>query len=143
MNRDTQEGLPTGQEFLGAGWKFPVQCKAQGEIVLSCYEKDVQEAIQIILSTAPGERLMRPDFGCGIHELVFAPNNTRTAGLARFHVEEALTRWEPRIELQAVQVQADPSNPTLLLIKIDYQVRSTDSRFNLIYPFYLARGEIG
>ena len=129
------------QEFLGVGWKFPVQLDGQKEIAISRYEEDVREAIWIILSTAPGERLMHPDFGCGIHEYVFAPNNTRTAGLLRFHVEEALTHWEPRIELQAVQVQANPSDPTVLFISIDYQVRATDSRFNLVYPFYLERGE--
>lgn len=84
---------------------------------------------------------MRPDFGCGIHDFVFAPNNTRTAGLVRFHVEEALTRWEPRIELQEVQVRSDPGNPAVLLISIDYTVRATDSRYNLVYPFYLERGE--
>lgn len=129
------------QEFLGVGWKFPVQLDGQGEIALSRYEEDVQEAIWIILSTAPGERLMRPDFGCGIHDFVFAPNNTRTAGLVRFHVEEALTRWEPRIELQEVMVRPGPDNPALLLISIDYKVRATDSRYNLVYPFYLERGE--
>jgi len=143
MQESAQSSAVTAQEFLGVGWTFPVQCETQGEIVLSRYEKDVQEAIQIILSTAPGERLMRPDFGCGIHELVFAPNNTRTAGLVHFYVEEALTRWEPRIELQTVQVQADPGNPALLLVHINYRVRATDSRYNLVYPFYLARGEIG
>jgi hypothetical protein len=85
---------------------------------------------------------MRPDFGCGIHQFIFAPNDTRTAGLVRFHVEEALTRWEPRIELREVTVQASSRDPTLLLINIDYQVKANDSRFNLVYPFYLERGEI-
>jgi phage baseplate assembly protein W len=129
------------QEFLGVGWKYPVQLDEQSQIAVSRYEQDVREAIWIVLSTAPGERLMHPDFGCGIHEYVFAPNNTRTAGLVRFHVEEALARWEPRIELQEVQVQADPSDPTVLLVSISYQVRATDSRFNLVYPFYLERGQ--
>jgi phage baseplate assembly protein W len=130
-----------GQEFLGVGVKFPIQLDEQGDVALSRHEEDVREAIWIILSTAPGERLMRPDFGCGLHDLVFAPNNTRTAGLVRFHVEEALTRWEPRILLQQVQVQPDPGNPAVLLISIDYTVRTTDSRHNLVYPFYLERGE--
>lgn len=130
------------QEFLGVGWKFPVALDASGKIELSRYEEDIREAIWIILGSAPGERLMRPDFGCGIHQYVFAPNNTRTASLVRFHVEEALTRWEPRVELQEVMVRADSANPALLLISIDYAVRSTDSRFNLVYPFYLERGEV-
>jgi phage baseplate assembly protein W len=130
-----------GQEFLGVGWKFQVQFDDQGEIALSRYEADIREAIRIILGTAPGERLMRPDFGCGIHEYVFAPNNTRTAGLVRHRVEEALTLWEPRIEIQEVQVQPGPRNPALMNISIDYRVRATDSRFNLVYPFYLERGK--
>jgi hypothetical protein len=130
------------QEFLGVGWKFPVELNDAGEIGFSRYEEDIREAIWIILSTARGERLMRPDFGCGIHQFIFAPNDTRTAGLVRFHVEEALTRWEPRIELREVTVQASPRDPTLLLINIDYQVKANDSRFNLVYPFYLERGEI-
>jgi uncharacterized protein len=87
------------QEFLGVGWKFPIELNNEGEISFSRYEEDIRESIWIILSTAPGERLMRPDFGCGIHQFIFALNDTRTAGLVRFHVEEALTRWEPRIEL--------------------------------------------
>ena len=128
------------QEVLGVGWKYPLQRNQDGTITLSRYEDDVREAIWIILSTAPGERVMSPDFGCGIYDYVFAPNDIHTAGLVRFHVEDALTRWEPRIDLQEVQVQSDPRDPALLLISIDYTVRATDSRFNLVYPFYLQRG---
>jgi phage baseplate assembly protein W len=85
------------KEFLGVGWKFPMQLNVEQEVALSQHEQDIQEAIWIILSTAPGERLMRPDFGCGIHQYVFAPNDTGTAGLVGFAVEEALIQWEPRI----------------------------------------------
>lgn len=130
------------QEFLGVGWKFPLQQNAQNELAYSRYEENIQEAIWVILSTAPGERLMHPDFGCNIHELVFAPNNTSTAGLARFYVEDALIRWEPRIDLEDVEVQADPGDPARLLLSISYRVRTTDSRYNLVYPFYLTRGDL-
>ncbi len=131
-----------GEEFLGKGWAFPVgTTDAGGEIMLSSEEEKIAESVQIILGTAPGERLMRPDFGCGIHDYVFAPNNVRTAGLIRFHVEEALNRWEPRIDLQQVRVQPDPDNPAVILIAIDYRVKSTDSRYNMVYPFYLERGQ--
>ena len=129
------------QDFLGVGWKFPVQLDDTGEIALARYETDIQEAIWIVLGTAPGERVMRPDFGCGIHEYVFAPNNTRTAGLIRHRVEAALALWEPRIDVEEIQVQPDPAEPALLSIEISYRVRATDSRFNLVYPFYLERGE--
>ncbi len=132
-----------GQEFLGVGWASPMECDENtGDVALSRYEKDVEEAILIILKTAPGERLMRPDFGCGIHEYVFAPNNAQTAGMIRFHVEQALGRWEPRIVNLSVEVGKDPGRPEVLLIHIGYTVRSTDSRFNLVYPFYLERGEV-
>lgn len=132
--------MATISDLLGKGWKFPIQLDEQNEIALAKGEEDIQEAIWIILSTALGERLMHPDFGCGIHDLVFAPNNTSTAGLARFYVEEALRRWEPRIDLEEVEVQADPTEAELLLISVTYRVHTTDSRYNLVYPFYLTRG---
>lgn len=132
--------MATSSKLLGRGWKFPFQLDERGEIALSDGEADIQESIWMILSTAFGERLMHPDFGCGIHDLVFAPNNTGTAGLARFYVEDALVRWEPRIDVEEVEVQADPAQPELLLISVSYRVRTTDSRYNLVYPFYLTRG---
>ena len=128
------------QEFLGVGWKYPVKVDKHGDIACSLQEEDIQEAILIILGTALGERIMHPDFGCGIHDLVFAPNNASTAGLARFYVEDALVRWEPRIDIEIIEVQADPVESAKLLISVSYRVRTTDSRFNLVYPFYLMRG---
>jgi hypothetical protein len=130
-----------GGEFLGTGWKFPVRLTTAGEIALVREEEDIREAIRIILGTAPGERLMHPDFGCGIHDYVFAPNTVRTAGLIRYSVEQALNRWEPRIELEGVEAGPDPGDPAVILVVIRYRVKSTDSRFNLVYPFYLTRGE--
>ena len=132
--------MATSSNLLGRGWKFPFALDERGEVALSDGELDIQEAIWMILSTAFGERLMHPDFGCGIHDLVFAPNNTGTAGLARFYVQDALVRWEPRIDVEEVEVQADPAQPELLLISVSYRVRTTDSRYNLVYPFYLTRG---
>jgi uncharacterized protein len=130
-----------GEQFLGKGWAFPVQLNTDREVLLLSDEEKIAEAIQIILCTAPGERLMHPDFGCGIHDYVFAPNNVRTAGLIRFHVEDALNRWEPRINLEEVQVQPDPGDPAVILVSITYRVKSTDSRYNMVYPFYLERGK--
>jgi uncharacterized protein len=132
--------MATSAQLLGRGWKYPLTLDERGEVALSEGETDIQEAIQLILSTALGERLMHPDFGCGIHDLVFAPNNTGTAGLARFYVEDALIRWEPRIDVEEIEVQADPAQPEWLLISVSYRVRTTDSRYNLVYPFYLTRG---
>jgi uncharacterized protein len=130
----------TSRAFLGTGWKFPLEVDEQGNLVLVSEDESVEESIWIILSTARGERLMHPEFGCGIHELVFAPNNESTAGLAQFYVQDALSRWEPRIIVDEVTVHADPTQPYLLLISVTYRVRTTDSKFNLVYPFYLTRG---
>lgn len=129
------------QEFLGTGWKYPIKLNQERAIERSQQAEKVRESIWIILSTAPGERVMRPDFGCGIHAQVFAPNNMRTHGLVQFQVERALTRWEPRIDLEHVEVETDADNPTRLLVTIDYRLRGTDSRFNMVYPFYLQREE--
>lgn len=122
--------------FLGRGWKFPVSLDG-GRIATSAYEESIRESIWIILATARGERRMRPEFGCGLHDLVFAPDSAETAGVAATEVREALILWEPRIELDDVEVQSDPSEPGRLLIHIEYRVRSTNSRFNLVYPFYM------
>jgi hypothetical protein len=129
------------KEFLGRGWKFPVTVDATtGRIAMSEYEKDIRESIWIILSTAKGERVMRPDFGCGIHDLVFAPVNTTTVNLVQRGVQEALTLWEPRIELINVEVSTERADEGRLLVSIDYRVRVTNNRFNLVYPFYLKGG---
>jgi hypothetical protein len=128
-------------EFLGVGWGFPIDWddSKQGFAVAE-YQESIRQAIWIILSTAPGERVMRPDFGCAIHELVFAPNSAATRGQAESHVSEALLRWEPRIDVLEVKAVASGGQDEALLISINYRVRMTDSRFNLVYPFYLDRG---
>ena len=124
-------------EFLGVGWQFPVSLDEQGQIAMAAYEESVRQAIWLILSTAPGERVMRPDFGCGIHNLVFAPNSPGTAGQVIGEVRRALVRWEPRIDLLEVDAVPDQAQPNRLLIVIKYQVRTTNNEFNLVYPFYL------
>ena len=128
------------KEFLGVGWTYPVGTKMNGDIAMSQFEDDIREAIPIILGTAKGERVMRPDFGCGIHDLVFAPINTATITLVENSVREALTVYEPRIELIKVEALSDRAEEGKLLVNIDYRVRSTNSRFNLVYPFYLKEG---
>lgn len=124
-------------EFLGIGWKFPVALTPDGRIERSYYEEDIRDSIWLILGTAKGERRMRPDFGCGIHELVFALNNSTTAGRVEQEARTALILWEPRIELLNLRVTSPPGEPNTLLIGIEYLVRSTNNVFNLVYPFYL------
>jgi len=128
------------KEFLGVGWKFPVSVTADGRIALAADETDIQEAIRIILQTAKGERVMRPDFGCGIHTLVFDSINTATLTLVENSVREALLVYEPRIELLGVKASAPRADEGELLIEIDYRVRATNSRANLVYPFYFREG---
>ena len=128
-------------EFLGKGWQFPIQRdESEERFAVAAYEESIRQAIRIILSTALGERVMRPDFGCAIHELVFAPNNATTRGMAERHVSEALLNWEPRIDVLEVRAVASGAQDEQLLISVNYRVRMTDSRFNLVYPFYLNRG---
>ena len=124
--------------FLGVGWAYPVNADGAGAIQLAEYEESVRQAIWIILGTAKGERVMRPDFGCGIYDLVFEVNSPSTAGRVAQEVRDALLMFEPRIDVLDVQVQA-AGNGEVLLISIDYQVRATDNSFNLVYPFYLER----
>ncbi len=131
------------RHFLGQGWRFPLSIDGRGGLGLSRYEHDIEEAIRIILCTAQGERVMRPEFGSSIHEFVFAPNNATTAGLLAFHVQEALARWEPRIDVTGVNVQPDSLEPSRVLIDIDYVVKSTNDEVNMVYPFYLIPTEEG
>lgn len=128
------------KNFLGVGWKYPVYINFEGKIAKSEYEEDIKEAIWIILGTAKGERVMRPDFGCGIHDLVFTPINTATITLVENSVREALTIWEPRIELIKVEASSEKSEEGKMLVSIDYRVRTTNNRFNLVYPFYIKEG---
>lgn len=128
------------KDFLGAGWKFPLRVDPTGRIVLSRQEEDIKEAIWIILSTAKGERAMRPEFGCGIHDLVFAPNNPATQNLVETSVREALNTFEDRIEILNLNVSSDEADTGKLMISLDYQVKSTNGRFNLVFPFYLKEG---
>jgi len=124
------------QAFLGVGWKFPVQVDAN-KVAISRYDELVQESIRIILGTSRGERVMRPDFGADLKRLAFAPNNTSTAGLAIFYVQESLRKWEPRIELLNVDANPDSESGQILLITIEYRIVSTNTEHNLVYPFYL------
>ena len=128
---------PQDREFLGTGLAFPLQVNPRGEIALVSGERDIAQAIRVILETIPGERVMRPEFGCRLNELVFAPNNSRTAGLAERYVREALGRWEPRIRVTSVTVEIDSQNEGRLEIMVTYEIKAIHSSRSLVYPFYL------
>jgi phage baseplate assembly protein W len=125
------------KDIIGSGWSFPPRIDAQGGISLTNEIGEIDQAIQIILSTAPGQRVMRPTFGCRLHELVFAPNDSQTGAQARRYVEEALGMWEPRIRVTSVRVGPDPNSGHRMLIQIAYELKATHDRRSLVYPFYL------
>jgi phage baseplate assembly protein W len=131
---------PVNRDFLGIGWRFPLQVSADGRIAQARYESRIEESIVLILSTAPGERPMLPDFGCGIHDVPFAPNDSRTIALVVHLVRQALTRYERRIDLLEVGAENSAEAPNLLLIRIDYRIRATNAIGNLVYPFYIKEG---
>jgi phage baseplate assembly protein W len=126
--------------FLGKGLTFPVKLDPTGRLTYSSAEDLIQQSIRLIIETSPGERVMRPDFGCGIHELVFEANTTMLHTRIQHRVREALLKWERRIDVLNVRVESSLEEPTLLLIRIDYRVRSNNSFFNLVYPFFLTEG---
>jgi phage baseplate assembly protein W len=123
--------------FLGVGWTSPVARDGNGHIQLAKYEEAVRQSIRMILSTARGERLMRPDFGCSLHDLVFSTNTGAAIGQVISAVQESLIQWEPRIDVLDVTAIPDAEEPNRLLIDLRYLVRTTNNRFNLVYPFYL------
>jgi phage baseplate assembly protein W len=131
----------TGREFLGIGWKFPLQVTPDGRIAQARHEQRIEESIYIVLSTSRGERVMLPDFGCGIHDRLFAPNNPGTLAMVEKNVREALVAGERRIDVLDVFTEVGPENPNLLLIRISYRIRANNAVGNLVYPFYI--GEAG
>ena len=126
-----------GMEFVGNGIAFPMQTNAIGGVALVAREREIQEAIRLILGTSPGERPMRPEFGCRISEHVFAPANATTAGQLSYDVRAALDRWEPRIDVDDVEVTFDAVDSGVLYIDITYHIRGTNDPRNLVFPFYV------
>lgn len=137
--------MAADDSFLGRGWNFSLRpdsagvgVDAQGQIAEASGDEKIRQSIWVILSTAPGERVGRPDFGCGIHDLVFAPRTAGTLGELSRSVTTALQRWEPRIEVLGVDALPHPKDANGILLEIRYEIRATNSRFNLVYPFYLS-----
>lgn len=127
--------------FVGRGLAFPMRVSSTGGIALVSRDEEIAESMRLILGTSPGERPMRPDFGCPIHDHVFAPADAPTIGLIGFEVRNSLARWEPRIEVIDVQVTQDESQPTLLYIDVTYAIRDSNDPRNLVFPFYVIPDE--
>lgn len=124
-------------DFIGRGIAFPMRVDQSGSIATSSGASDIESSIRMILTTAPGERLMRPAFGCKIWELLFEPINANTLGLMSEAVKEAIGRWEPRVTLEDVRLDPSGQHAGEVLIEIDYVIRTTNDRRNLVYPFYV------
>lgn len=129
------------RDFLGTGWQAPVATDHRGDIELSSGEDNIEENVKLILGTAQGERVMRPEFGCAIHDYVFSTIDLTTLSLIEDAVRDALIRWEPRIDIEDIDARPDESQPNRVLIDIEYRIRSTNSTANMVYPFYLEEGE--
>jgi uncharacterized protein len=123
-------------EFVGNGLGFPLRIDPTGSLALVSDHAEIRESIRLILGTAYGERPMRPEFGCGIHDLVFAPANARTAGRAAYEVQSSLRRWEPRIEVQDIDVTFEEAAVGVMFLSISYTIRGTNDPRNLVFPFY-------
>jgi uncharacterized protein len=128
-------------DFVGRGWAFPIRTDTNGGIALVSSEREIAEAIRLIVSTTPGERPMRPDFGCRIHDFVFAPADAMTAAAISDEVTRAVTMWEHRVDVERVDVLQAPDDQSVFYIDIHYRLKATNSRYNLVFPFYVIPGE--
>jgi uncharacterized protein len=124
-------------DFVGKGWAFPLRVGPRGGLALSYGSDEINGALNLIISTAPGERVMRPEFGCRIWDLLFSGTDPNTRGLMAQMVRDAINRWEARIDLEEVVVRVDPDDSSRVLIEVAYVVKSTNDRRNLVYPFYV------
>lgn len=131
------ENSSTAASFVGRGFTWPLRVDASGSIALTDGSGDLDDAIRVVLLTAPGERLMRPQFGCRIWDLLFEPVTANLLGLVDRAVRDALAQWEPRIEVLDVTPRQDDDNPGLVLIDLTYRVKATNDRRNLVHPFYV------
>ena len=128
-------------EIIGSGLAFPLQVDRRGGIALARDETDIEQAIELILGTAPGERPMRPEFGCGVHDFVFDSIDATTVGKMELAIRDALDRWEPRVFVETVEFNLDEVADGRLIIDIGYHVRATNNMRNLVYPFYVIPAE--
>lgn len=124
-------------DFVGAGWALPATVNARGGVTLLRGTDELDAALRMIIETAPGERVMRPDFGCRIWDHVFDTTDATTLGAMTHAVREAVVRWEPRVDLEDVVVTVDPDAPSVVRITVSYRVKATNDRRNLVHPFYV------
>lgn len=129
------------EDFVGKGWAFPVRASASGGIALVGREQEVEEAIRLVIGTAYGERPMRPEFGCAIHDFVFSAVTGSTAGRIAYEVRRSIERWEPRVDVEVIEVTTDPADASTVYIDVQYSIRGTNDPRNLVFPFYVIPSE--
>jgi phage baseplate assembly protein W len=130
-----------GSEFIGKGWRFPIQPDASGALSYSDGDSNVEQSLHILLMTALGERVMRPDFGCKAPRLVFSPGSLHYLRLLETTIREAVRDWEPRVDLDEVRAETVAGQETSVSVTIAYRVRSSNTRRNLVFPYYLGSVE--
>lgn len=124
------------EQFIGAGWAFPLGVNATGGIALARREQELEQAMMLILSTYPGERPMRPEFGSRIRDYIFHGVNSFVINELANEVTQALRRWEPRVDINEVRIYPSPADRSLLYIDIQYTPKETNDKRNLVFPFY-------
>jgi phage baseplate assembly protein W len=129
-------------DFIGRGILFPLRVDQSGSIALGRGADDIDASIRMAIITAPGERVMRPQFGCRIWDLLFEPINANTLGLMGEAVRDAVSQWEPRVTLEELDIEPDPVHPSQVMIRMAYRVRATNDRRNLVFPFYVIPREV-
>lgn len=141
--RGSTEPVHYDATFVGRGFYWPMQVDNTGSIRLTDGAADMDRSMAVILATAPGERVMRPQFGCRIWDLLFEPVTANLLGLMAQAVRDALAQWEPRVDVERVDTKPDPDDAALITITITYRVKATNDRRNLVYPFYVIPHEEG
>jgi phage baseplate assembly protein W len=137
MSMSTHMNPESTVDLVGTGFAFPPVLGPSGTMAMVSGTTEIEQAIWLILATAPGERPMRPEFGCGIHELLFSPVDATTAALVERDVREALVRWEPRIDVVDVKTRVDPVRDGAIEVQLVYAVKDTHDPRSLVFPFYV------
>ena len=132
--------LPPGRAYLGQGLAFPLRVTAHGRLATARAEAKIEQSVWLIMASATGERVMRPSYGCGIHDMLFEPNNGSAQSRLADHVRQALSRQEPRIAVLDVTTDSSPSDPSAVLIRVDYRIHENNSIASVVYPYYVTEG---
>jgi phage baseplate assembly protein W len=132
--------LAPGRAYLGQGLAFPLRVTAHGRMATARAEAKIEQAVWLVMATALGERVMRPDYGCGVHDMLFDPNTVAAQSRMADHVRRALTEQEPRIAVLDIAVDTSPADPSAALIRVDYRIHENNSIASLVYPYFVTEG---